>query len=314
MITSRLKDFIGDSDFGGWQIQSMGGAGSDRIFHRIQKGENSAVVMSRTGHGAHIEDWLEVQGYLHDLGFGVPNVYAHDVSIPAVIFEDFGEFHQPEENDYGLIVRELARLAVLGGRNIAECPVAANRPFDFQAFRWESEYFAEQYLLGFRKMDGELVNSLSSDFDLIAEKLSQLPKYFTHRDFQSTNVTVINGTVRIIDFQSAHFGPAEYDLASLLWDPYAQIPDDFHRNLISKYIDEFEKHGGFIDREEFASNLELAAVSRLMQALGAFCFLSSVKGKLMFTAHIPAAEMRLKKLLAGNGRFEKLKKAIFPME
>ena len=312
MITSRLNDFIVNSGFDGWQIQPMGGAGSDRMFHRIQKGENSAVVMSGKGHGAQIADWLEVQRYLRGLGFGVPAVYAFDASVPALIVEDFGEFHQPEGNDYGLVVRELSRLAVFGGGSIAECSVVANRPFDFKAFRWESEYFAENYLRDFRKLDVDTINTLSADFDLIAEKLSLLPKYFTHRDFQSTNVAVIEDSVKIIDFQSAHYGPVEYDLASILWDPYVQISEVLRGKLILEYIDELEKYEGAFDREEFASNLELAAVSRLMQALGAFCFLSSVKGKLIFTAHIAPAEMRLKKLLADNPRVRRLEKTIFP--
>ncbi|MGC9315548.1 MAG: hypothetical protein ACP5G4_07990, partial [bacterium] len=100
MITSKLNDFIVNSDFGGWQIQPMGGAGSDRVFYRIRKGENSAVVMSGNGHGAQIADWIEVQSYLRGLGFGVPKVYAFDKSIPSAIVEDFGEFHQPEAEDY----------------------------------------------------------------------------------------------------------------------------------------------------------------------------------------------------------------------
>lgn len=312
MIDSRLTQFIDGAGFDGLSTEPIPGAGSDRTYYRIRNSELSAVVMFGTGHGASMDDWIEVQSYLCDLGFGVPKVYSFDKSIPSAIVEDLGEFHQPEAEDYRFIVRELARMAILGGRDVAECPVIASRPFDFETFRWESEYFAENYLRDFRKLDVSTINSLFADFDDIAIRLSELPKYFTHRDFQSTNVTVIEGRVRIIDFQSAHYGPAEYDLASLLWDPYAQISDTSREKLITEYIDEFEKYEGAIDREQFAANLHLAAVSRLMQALGAFCFLSAVKGKLIFTAHITPAEIRLKKLLADNARFSRLAKAIFP--
>jgi len=300
MTTEYLQLFIDNSGFKGYKIEHIRGAGSDRSFHRLTKESSSVVMMSGGGHGGSIEDWVEVQRFLHSLGFGVPKIFAYDIAIPAAIVEDLGECRPPELYEYELVVRELARLAVIAGENISKCPTVANRPFDFEAFRWESTYFTEQYLRGYRKLDESLINRLSEDFDRIAKYLSNLPKYFTHRDFQSTNVLLVDKCVRIIDFQSAHFGPAEYDLASMLWDPYADIPADARVRLVESYLDEFEGQAGKIDRKLFMENLETAAISRLMQALGAFCFLSAIKGKLMFCAFISPAEKRLRGLLARN--------------
>ncbi len=303
MIGDKLRDFIDKAGFGGAEIESLPGAGSDRQFYRLRLPDLKAILMTGTGHGAAIDDWMNIQLYLHYLNFGVPELFDYDKHIPAAVIEDLGDFPAPAIEDYYTIVSELARLAVIAGENIDKCPIVANRPFDFDAFRWESTYFAERYLRNFRGIDEKTIEDLVPHFDDLAEKLSRLPKYFCHRDFQSTNVSIIDGRVRIIDFQSARYGPAGYDLASLLWDPYIEMPPHTRDSLLEKYLDEFETLTGAIDRDEFGSNLELLAISRLMQALGAFCFLSDVKGKPRFRKHIPPAETRLKPLLEKQAIF-----------
>lgn len=304
MIGDKLSEFIERTGYASAEIELLPGAGSDRTFHRIRLRDRTAILMSGKGHGAEIDDWAAIQRFLHGLGFGVPELFVYDETIPAVLVEDLGDFAPPDIEDYTAIVRELARLAVIAGDNIDKCPAVANRPFDTDAFRWESTYFSERYLRDFRGIDGKKISALAAEFDSLAGKLSHLPKFFCHRDFQSTNVSIIDGRVRIIDFQSAKHGPAGYDLASLLWDPYIEMPPDARNSLIEQYLNEFESLSTPIDRGKFSSNLELLAISRLMQALGAFCFLSDVKGKPKFREHIPLAERRLRTLLEKHAIFE----------
>lgn len=303
MIRGKLRDFIDKAGFGGAEIELLPGAGSDRTFHRLKTPDSTAILMSGTGHGADIADWATIQRFLHYLDFGVPELYAFDEAVPAAIVEDLGDFPPPAIEDYHAIVIELARLTVIAGGEIDKCPVVANRPFDTDAFRWESTYFSKRYLRDYRGIDEKEITELAPEFDALAGKLSRIPKFFCHRDFQSTNVCILDGRVRIIDFQSAHHGPAGYDLASLLWDPYIEMPQDARLPLIERYLDEFESLSKPIDRGGFRANLELLAISRLMQALGAFCFLSDIKGKPKFRAHIPTAETRLKSLLEKHAMF-----------
>ena len=44
-----------------------------------------------------------------------------------------------------------------------------------------------------------------------------------HRDFQSQNIILREGQAYLIDFQGMRPGLAEYDLASLLYDPYVSL-------------------------------------------------------------------------------------------
>lgn len=279
--------------------KTIPGAGSDREFTRISDGCRTAILMSGTGHGASLDDWLDVQRYLSDLRFGVPEVYAYDLDIPApaIVVEDLGEMPPPSIEDYPLVIRELARLAVIGGEHIKKCPVVADRPFDFEAFRWESQYFSEQYLAGYKGILRNKIEEFAPQFDGLAKKLGALPKAFCHRDFQSSNIAVIDGRIRIIDFQSAKFGPPEYDLASLLWDSRVDIADDMKEGLTDAYIVALGELDYPVEPERFRENLRYAAISRMMQALGAYCFLSRVKGKEGFIKLIRPAENRLRGLL-----------------
>jgi len=292
------------------ELRNLEGAGSDRIFYRAFEKSKSAIVMAGTGHGAALEDWIQIQKFLQSLGCSVPKIFSSDLSKPAIVVEDLGEMKKPQSRDYPRIIRELARLAFLGEKHIDKCPIVRDRPFDFEAFRQESKYFSEYFLMRVKKIGANEIKKFGDDFDSLALKLSNLQHCFCHRDFQSSNITVKKDKVFIIDFQSAKRGPLHYDLASLLWDPYAEITDEQRKRSITYYLENIAKLGLHLDEKEFIADLSLCAISRLMQALGAYGFLSTEKNKSKFLDYIPRAEKRLKKLLEKSGIIPELSKIL----
>jgi len=101
---------------------------------------------------------------------------------------------------------------------------------------------------------------------------------FMHRDFQSRNIFIKEGRIRLIDFQSAHCGHPFYDLASLLWDPYVNLDDNFRKELARYYGADMEL-------------LKRFAIQRLAQATAAYRKLS--KRKSFFGQFIPVSTNRL---------------------
>jgi aminoglycoside/choline kinase family phosphotransferase len=92
-----------------------------------------------------------------------------------------------------------------------------------------------------------------------------------HRDFQSTNVLFrADRTFAFIDFQGMRLGCAAYDLASLLYDPYVKL-DEKQRKILAK-----EYAAAAPELADVVKLLPMAAVQRLIQALGAFGRLASV--------------------------------------
>lgn len=152
--------------------------------------------------------------------------------------------------------------------------------FDAAMYRWEQEYFAT-HLLGqhLGQSPAEFLNK--PELQDMAEWLAGLPTVPIHRDFQSQNIILRGGKAWLIDFQGMRYGRSEYDLASLLCDPYMELPQEeqeellrFHEQISAKPID--------------ASIYSACALQRLMQALGAFANIGYNMNKAWYRERIPA--------------------------
>jgi aminoglycoside/choline kinase family phosphotransferase len=108
-----------------------------------------------------------------------------------------------------------------------------------------------------------------------------------HRDFQSQNIIVRSGQAHLIDFQGMRPGLAQYDLASLLFDPYVNLSQEERAELTAYYRGLFKN--GRATKGDFETALKLCAMQRLMQALGAYGFLGLVKGHKSFLHYVSPA-------------------------
>ena len=114
-----------------------------------------------------------------------------------------------------------------------------------------------------------------------------------HRDLQSRNIMVRKGRYYLIDFQGGRIGPIQYDLASLLIDPYVELSDAIQGQLVDYCIQRLSTLGS-VDRHTFYEGYRYCSLSRNLQILGAFAHLSRHKGKIYFEQFIPAAIKTLK--------------------
>ena len=60
----------------------------------------------------------------------------------------------------------------------------------------------------------------------LREDLAQRERCLIHRDFQSQNIMIRDGVPVFIDYQGLRFGLGEYDLASLIYDPYVPMNEE----------------------------------------------------------------------------------------
>jgi aminoglycoside/choline kinase family phosphotransferase len=132
-------------------------------------------------------------------------------------------------------------------------------------------------------------DDLAGEFEHLAK--SAIDHGFTgliHRDFQSRNIMIQDGRHYLIDFQGARTGPIQYDLASLLIDPYAELDPDLQRRLLLYAAGQVARLWNCAP-DHFIRGYRYCAVTRNLQMLGAFGFLSRVKQKEAFVRWIPAA-------------------------
>lgn len=157
--------------------------------------------------------------------------------------------------------------------------------FDASLYRWEQGYFAEHFLgrhLGLHPVDFMQLPSTNA----LANSLAELPRVPVHRDFQSQNIMLQNADAYLIDFQGMRMGRAEYDLASLVYDPYVSLLPAESDLLLAAYEN---ISGKKLDMPVFSA----CALQRLMQALGAYANIGYNQKRNWYLNMIPAGTKAL---------------------
>jgi aminoglycoside/choline kinase family phosphotransferase len=250
------------------------------------------------------ERYIAYTEFFRRYSLPVPEMFGADREQKQALFEDLGDLSLYSwlkcrreskiiEAIYCEVLDILVKLHTSVSRHSAECPLLCSRVFDYEHLRWETGYFLERFVKGLADITIRDEHKLEEEFSMLAKSVDSFPKAIVHRDFQSQNIMITgDGTPRLIDYQGARMGPPAYDLASFLWDPYYRLEEDVRERLVCGYIEKMRAGNAFdvdFDEDEFRHSLLLCRLQRHMQALGAYGFLSKVKGKKYFLKHIPQA-------------------------
>ena len=164
--------------------------------------------------------------------------------------------------------------------------------FDAKLYRWEQNYFFEHMVEDYLGLDAMGLRA-NQDFQEMAERLGTGARHLVHRDFQSQNLLIKDGEIYMIDFQGLRRGRQEYDLASLIFDPYLNHTAEEREQLLTLWED-------IADERPESSLFRQCAAQRLMQALGAFGNIVKNKGDEWYRPHIPVAARLLKEVTDGT--------------
>lgn len=295
--------------------------GSDRKFYRVRSGpEQTLILVKYNLERAENRHYVQIAEFLAAHDIRAPKIYFHDAEEGLIWIEDLGKTDLwSYRNESWLVRRAFYQSALEESAKLhqlpesAACNIAQDLPAEFDAalYRWEQSYFFENCLGRVFAVSSHEVASLQELPALheIAEHLAARPRVLVHRDFQSQNIIVRNGAAHLIDFQGMRPGLAEYDLASLLYDPYLTLSRGECVELLAYY--ELIRHrGGSQVASDFREIFRLCAIQRLMQALGAYGFLGLVKGNKSFLAHIPTALDSLRALVSETPGLERLQQAL----
>jgi len=296
-------------------LELAGQAGSGRKYYRIHGAGITWVLQQSHAGDLDFTRFVEYCELFSSLRLPTPHIYAVDRATYQVLLEDLGtqqlwdvcrsndssSTNPPDAsnvaNIYQRVLAELSHWQTASQEAFAASADLRSREFDTHALRWETEYFTEHYLQGYRGLSPEIIAPLYPLFDQLAERVAKHPRGLMHRDFQSQNV-MVDGTGRIgfVDFQGARHGSLYYDAASLLWDPYVNIDP----TLVRVWFRDWAKSNPNLPSQSFAEHWDCfleASMQRLMQALGAYCNLSRNKGIASFAAHIGPGVERLRSVL-----------------
>lgn len=301
------------------ETRLLAGGGSDRRFYRITQGYGSVILMLSESQDGEFKKYVQIANFLRDIGIGVPQIYDVNHEKGLLFMEDLGDtslFNIPRSSDsgkntiswYRKALETLAHMQIEGGKKWRCCDALKDQIFDYRAFLDETQYFQNYFLKTYCNLSIPEEDKLSREFGELARRVAAEPIHFMHRDFQSQNIMIQKGRIRILDLQGARRGLLQYDLASILKDAYVVLSEETRKNLLCFYLKELHGKGYYHgDYEHFIEIFTLAGLQRNMQALGAFSYLSLVKRKVWFQQYIPAGVQYLSSALEAREDFLQLR-------
>jgi aminoglycoside/choline kinase family phosphotransferase len=195
------------------------------------------------------------------------------------------------------VLKVLLEMQLKGGQGFDPAWCSQTGRYDQEMIlEYESGYFIRSFVRDYCGA-ASLPRGLQAELRELAARAARAgPLLFLHRDFQSRNILLQGGKVRIIDFQAGRLGPPGYDLASLLIDPYVGLEENERRELFEHYLGLALDRGAFEDKG-FRQDYPFLVLHRRLQMLGAFAFLSRKKGRPGFEGFLPPVLDSLKKSL-----------------
>ncbi len=291
------------------RVVKLPDSGSSRLYFRISRKQRDAI-------GVYNDDQKENEAFLsftrtfRSLGLPVPEILAEDLENHCYLLTDLGDqtlfssliIQRKEESGFPAVIIERYKQAlktlpifqIKGGAEIDYRKCYPRQAFDVQSMMWDLNYFKYYFLkLAHVPFDEQ---ALEEDFGTFTTFLLRADTdYFMYRDFQSRNIMLVNDRPYFIDYQGGRKGPLQYDVASLLYDAKANLPQKVRDQLLGFYLDEL---GQYLPgkRMNFLSFFPGFILIRVLQALGAYGYRGYYEKKSHFLQSIPYALNNLRNL------------------
>lgn len=306
-LTSLFETWAGEK---AENFEHLRQSGSYREYYRIYGATKTAI-------GAYNADLKENKAFLtfskhfFKKGVPVPNVYAEGVEGKTYLISDLGEttlfnllkkrrkktrvFPGSAIELYKKVLEELPRIQIEAAADLNYEVCYPRQAFDRQSMMWDLNYFKYYFLkLARVPFDEQL---LENDYQTFCDFLLEAEDgYFLYRDFQSRNVMIYEDQPYFIDYQGGRKGALQYDVASLLYDSKANIPQEIKTLLLHHYVKGLHDHLDF-NEPDFLKYFHGFALIRLMQAMGAYGFRGFYERKTEFLQSIPYALRQMKVLI-----------------
>lgn len=295
-------------------VMPLAPRGSARTFTRLVTPAKSAILVRYTLERPENGLYTRHARFLSRHGVRVPSVLLDWPEEQICVLDDVGNdsleqlvpgnSHETCRMLYRQTLDTVARLHVHATRAWRRHPFELSMPFTRHLYEWEQNLFCEQFLGRHRNVSDAQLATIRRELGRIIPAQLRAPRVIIHRDLQSSNVLVRDNSIYLIDFQGMRLGTAAYDLASLLCDPYVNLPDDMREELLDYYC------GLIPDAGAVRSLFWVAAVERLSQALGAFGRLGAVSTTSYFLKHIPSGVKQLQHALSHVPNLPTLKQCL----
>lgn len=297
-------------------VELLPGAGSGRRYYRLSSPGLTSVIAAAGDDKGENRCFVNLAIAFREAGIATPEILAVSDDYSVYLQEDLGDvsvlsllagksrIKWGEEAMKALVSMQTTSEDVWGDRVI--CP-----PFSRRQVMWDLNYFKYEFLkVAGISFDEEL---LEDDFEKLAASMANISPDrwgFMYRDYQSRNLMVKNGELRMIDFQGGRKGPLLYDAVSFLWQAKAGFTDEERAHLLRKYARTLASARG-IEVKDILKDLDELVLLRTLQVAGAYGLRGLVEKKSHFIESLPGAMTNLGQLIEKGAidRYPELKKA-----
>ncbi len=260
---------------------------------------------------------IETTALFREAGLPVPRVQASCGEEHVMFIEDVGDTRLQDwlagrsENELKEAYRHAVAMIITIQEVTKQATIADSicscLAFDAAKLKYELGFFFANYInkyLGL-KLDPATANAINQDFKALCSELAARPRVLTHRDYHARNLMMYNDEMFIIDQQDARMGPASYDLASLLRDPYAAIDNAVANEMVELFIERKAASSVPLESvEEFRQELHLMTVQRMLKAIGTYAYQAAVMKNQVYVGYIEPATKAALASMKALGRFE----------
>lgn len=302
LIKKRIKDI---------KIDQLAGDGSDRLWFRLSYGGSSIIAgdhgisLKGTDSFKQLKAFIDIGRHLHSKGLPIPKILDYDMMSGIVVTQDLGDLHleahikkqitaESSMRIYQRVIDGLIDFSVKGIHEFNPKWTCQSESYSKEVIlEKECSYFMDAFIKGYLNLKLQF-DDFRKDFEYIADRaLDHAIIGLIHRDCQSRNIMMVDDQPFFIDFQSARIGPLQYDLASLLIDPYVRLDEVMQEKLLCYAIKRLNLN--LSQKKAFIKSYRFCCLTRNLQFLGAFSYLSQIKKKIEFEKYIPYAVSLLKK-------------------
>ncbi len=298
------------------RIERLMQAGSDRIYYRFRY-ENKSIIGVYSNNTEENSTFIYFTQLFKSLDIKVPELFYVTEDKTIYFLEDLGDNSLfdivQKDNKTGEITDNTKTLFKKAITELAKMQITSAAYIDFDKCYQISEFNKESILFDlnyfkfyFLKVSGIKFDErkLQNDFNSIASYLAKNgDKFFMFRDFQSRNIMIKDGEPYFIDYQGGRKGAIQYDLASLLFQAKAQLPEYVKEELLEHYIEQVKSYIP-VDKDEFINQFNYYALIRILQTLGAYGFRGLIEKKSHFIESIPFALQNIRIMLENKNVFK----------
>jgi len=302
-----IKAFL---DTHGWQQAGrhiLADDASFRRYDRLTSANGSAVLMDAPPPKEDVRPFVSIARHLVNLGLNAPEILAINEQHGFLLLEDFGDntftrvlktSPERETDLYASAVDVLIDLHRKPEVDILSCPLM---PYDTEKLIDEARLLIDWYLPAITGagISADLAQEYCEIWRDVFTLLENQPQTLVLRDYHVDNLVWLDsGGTGLLDFQDALFGPAVYDVVSLLEDARRDIDETLIDKMQDRYTHAFPalaKSGPA--RDAFDQAYAIMGAGRHAKVIGIFTRLCVRDAKPGYLMHIPRVWSLLEKSL-----------------